>query len=146
MQKLCLNSVLSRGNGEDEMIESLLVAEPPFFKVLMMLASGGVVTLGALGLCALVHVDPAGGPTDPPLPIEIVRGSTSMFPSGQQSMSHLLCVLWSFVTILAFFVVDFVIHQLTAPGKLHYQNCEVLPLNQTCLDLRSDPCQLLRSS
>lgn len=63
MEKLSLNSGLSRGDGEDEMLQSLLVAEPPMFKVLLVLASGGIVTLGALGLCALVHVDPAGAST-----------------------------------------------------------------------------------
>ncbi len=51
---------VTRNDGEQEVLEGILLAEPPESKVLLALASGGCVTLGALALCAFVHVDPAG--------------------------------------------------------------------------------------
>ncbi|CAL8464857.1 g4392 [Coccomyxa elongata] len=61
--RLRLHSLINRvqGDGEQEMLEDILLSEPPESKMLLALLSGSVICGGALFVCWLSGSSPTGG-------------------------------------------------------------------------------------
>ncbi|CAK0786995.1 hypothetical protein CVIRNUC_010211 [Coccomyxa viridis] len=91
--KLRLDQLVNRvqGDGELELIESMLRSEPPESKLLLGLLSGSIITAGALFVCWLSGSNPAGGAH---LSVESVRAAAIGLLTGAP-IAALYAALWT---------------------------------------------------